>query len=144
MNRLRSIVLSTAAALAIAAVSVAPSLAYEPLPTNSIHININPRAEAQGGVPGIAIGTLKTSRYWSIKTNVLTGTPVTTLVFSNGAGVKRTVSAVADQSEILVDFGPNYNSGYDAFRPDTVTIAANTHATALNMDISVVSAVVTK
>jgi len=109
MSRLRSVLLAIATSTMIVATSAGPSLAYQPVPTNHLVGDFNPKAMDAAGENWSDVGDLQASRYMTVTASGLTSPTTVTFMGAGPNGVKREVR-LSNGVTTHIDFGRVQNA----------------------------------
>jgi hypothetical protein len=108
MFRFRTAFVGLGAAAIIVASTAAPSLAYQPIPTDHLVADVNPKAMVDGGQNWSDLGDLQATRYMTVTASGMTGSTTVTFQGAGPNGVKRKV-LLSNGVATHIDFGAVQN-----------------------------------
>jgi hypothetical protein len=105
----RSVVFACVSSALIVATSAVPSLAYQPVPTDHLVGDFNPKAMDQAGQNWSDVGDLQATRYMTVTPSGMTGPTTVTFRGAGPNGVKREVR-LTNGVTTHIDFGQVQNA----------------------------------
>jgi hypothetical protein len=109
VSKFRSGLFACISSALIVVASAAPSAAYEPVPTNHLAGDFNPKAMDQAGQNWSDVGDLQATRYMTVTASGMTGPTTVTFKGAGPNGVKRQVK-LANGVATRIDFGTVQNA----------------------------------